>query len=89
MWSCIYNEPSIIFLTISALGGTLIPNAFSTALIEAIAWVVVHTPQVLCTKAQTSFGFLPFTIFSKPRTIVDERNASLMVPSVISTSALK
>jgi hypothetical protein len=38
---------------------------------------VVHTPQVLCTKAQTSFGFLPFTIFSKPLTIVEDKKASL------------
>ena len=67
----------------------VIPSAFSTDLIEAIACVEVHTPQVLCTKAQTSFGFLPFTIFSKPLTIVDDKKASFMVPSVISTSALK
>jgi hypothetical protein len=34
---------------------------------------VVQTPQVLCTKAHTSFGFLPFTIFSRPRTIVEDK----------------
>ena len=56
---------NIMFLTISALGGTVIFNASSTALIEVIACVVVQTPQVLCTKAHTSFGFLPFTIFSR------------------------
>jgi hypothetical protein len=72
--------------TISALGGTTMFSAFSTARTEVSEWMEVHTPHTRPTKAHTSRGSRPRTIFSSPRTIVPELNASLILPFSISAS---
>jgi hypothetical protein len=54
----------------SALGGTVMPSASSTARTEASACTVVHTPQTRSVKAQASRGSRPFRMISKPRTMV-------------------
>jgi len=60
----------MMFLISSALGGILMPSAFSTLRMEAMAWTVVHTPQNLCTKYHASRGSRPWRIFSMPRNMV-------------------
>ena len=56
----------------SALGGTVMLSASSTARTDASAWTVVQTPQARSTNAQASRGSRPLRMISKPRTIVPE-----------------
>ena len=53
----------------SAVGGTAMPKASSTARTLANAWTVVHAPQTRSVIAQAS-GPRPMRIFSSPRIIV-------------------
>ena len=56
------------------------PSASSTALTEARAWTVVHTPQIRCAQIHASRGSRPRRINSIPRNIVPELHASVMKP---------
>src|ERR1019366_9240904 len=64
----------------SAVGGIVIPSAFSTARTLVRACTVVHTPQTRSVMAQASRGSRPMRIFSRPRTMVPDENASVMTP---------
>src|SRR6185369_15807344 len=79
----------MMFRISSALGGTFMPSAFSTARIEAMEWTVVQTPQNRWVKYQASRGSLVFRIFSIPRNIVLLLQASTILPLLISASILK
>src|SRR5512138_865450 len=73
----------------SALGGTFMASAFSTARMDAMEWTVVQTPQNLWVKYQASRGSRPFRIFSIPRYIVLPLQASTIFPLLISASILR
>src|SRR6185369_7355199 len=79
----------MMFRISSALGGTFMPSAFSTARIEAMEWTVVQTPQNRWVKYQASRGSRLFRIFSIPRNIVLLLQASTILPLLISASILK
>ena len=65
---------------ISALNGTVMLRAFSTDRTEAMEWTVVQTPQKRWVKYQASRGSRPWRIFSIPRNMVLELQASVIVP---------
>ena len=62
------------------------PIASSTARTEAIAWTVVHTPQIRCAQIHASRASLPSMIFSIPRNIVPAAHASVTLPPVTCAS---
>src|SRR5271165_4315922 len=65
---------------ISAVGGTVMPSALSTARQLVSACTVVHTPQTRSVMAHASRGSRPIRIFSRPLTMVPDENASVMKP---------
>src|SRR5450755_341830 len=88
-WSWTSWLPAIRLRTSSAFGGGVAPMASSTARTEAIAWTVVHTPQIRCAQIQASRGSRPSTIFSIPRNIVPDAHASVTLPPDTSASIRK
>ncbi len=56
------------------------PRADSTALTDAWAWTVVHTPQIRCAQIHASRGSLSLRMSSIPRNIVPEEYAWVTAP---------
>src|SRR3990167_3950650 len=69
-----------------ALGGILMPRAFSTARHEATACTTVQTPQIRWVKAQASRGSRPVSTCSIPRNWVALAQASAIRPFSSCTS---
>ena len=86
MWSCRAWAETMTFLMSCALSGISSPRAFSTARTEAMAWTVVHTPQMRWVNRYASRGSRPCKMSSMPRHIWPDDQELRTLPPSTSTS---